>query len=322
MCRCTQQSLAHSVWVPWLLFLPCLKTCRFGNFLVFLFSLHSHGGGEACLHNSFPAVLSAIMLRNKTYGLLDSVFSSGTSPLSAPLSASLPAFWSVDTVSLAQWQLSISLLSETHFPKVAVGFPSIYYSCGIKPAGRQTLLCRWLIVTLGFNKVGGRQEIMGVTRSLSAANASGCHLQVAKSTGSAVLRNLSGFVSQVIISFGNFCLINKIQMDFLLRNRKFILKNNSFTRWKLQWLSDFLPIKSPWYETTSACILGMQVAPRTFEINISCCAALDCTEICKILLYQFTGGLSQFCLRSSITSSPGIKLGHTALFLCFDTHHL
>lgn len=71
---------------------------------------------------------------------------------------------------------------------------------------------------------------MGVSRSLSTANGSGCHLQVAKSTSSAVLRIPSGFVSQVIISFGNLWLLNKMQLDFLLRNRKFILKNNDFTR--------------------------------------------------------------------------------------------
>lgn len=171
-------------------------------------------------------------------------FSPGTSlfSLSAPLSASLPASWSVDTVSLAQQQLSISWLSQSHFPRVAVEFPSTYYSCSIKPVGSQPLLYRWLIVTPGLNKVGGRQEIVGVSGSLSTANGSGCHLQVAKSTGSAVPRSLSGSVSQVIISFGDLCLLNKIQLDFLLRNRKFLLKNNDFTRWKLQCLSRSFPL--------------------------------------------------------------------------------
>lgn len=37
------------------------------------------------------------------------------------------------------------------------------------------------------------------------------------------------FVSQVIISFSNLCVLNIIQLDFLLRNRKFTLRNNDFT---------------------------------------------------------------------------------------------
>lgn len=124
---------------------------------------------------------------------------------------------------------------------------------------------------------------MEVTRILSTANGSGCHLQVVKSTDSAVLRSLSGFVSQVIIYFGNLYLMNKIQLDFLLRNRKFILKNNGLYKVKNAVPVNFFPMRCPRYQITSACILGMQVTPWISEMKISHCVALAALRSAELL---------------------------------------
>lgn len=80
-----------------------------------------------------------------------------------------------------------------------------------------------------------------------------------------------------------------MQLDFLLRNRKLILKNIGLYKVKNSVPVNFFPMKSPWYQITSECILGMQVTSWTSEMKISHCVALGYAEICGTTVQQLTG---------------------------------
>lgn len=161
--------------------LLCFKVCRFFLFLSVPVICMKPQGIES-LVQQFPPVLTAVLRRSNTCGL--------------PRSAFPPHTLSSDPL----WHLCLSLgwcfcVSDTAPGSARAAFLEYLFStpgnsCSIKPARSLPLPYRWLIVTPGLNNARGRRETVGVRRNLSAANGSGCHLEVAKSAGSAVLRKV------------------------------------------------------------------------------------------------------------------------------------
>lgn len=192
--------------------------------------------GIKSLFQQFPPVLTAVLRRSNTSGLPHSMF---------PKHTHFPLLLCGTSVSLG-WCFCVSDTApgsaRAAFLEYLLSTPG--NSCSINQ--HRACLCytggwlshQGLIKQEGDDEPWGWWEIFQLLMEVAAT------WKCPKVQVQLSWEKYTKFVSQVIISFSNLCVLNIIHLDFLLRNRKFTLRNNDFTSQKPQCLSGFLLIKA------------------------------------------------------------------------------